>query len=36
MMDIATRRLQSQRLAGNPLGSADEVVGWLGAVQAQD
>jgi hypothetical protein len=35
-MDIATRRLRNQRLAGNPLGSADEVVGWLGAVQAQD
>ncbi len=36
MMDIATRRLQSQHLAGNPLDAADEVVGWLGAVQAQD
>jgi hypothetical protein len=36
MMDIATRRLQSQRLAGNPLDTADDVVGWLGAVQAQD
>jgi hypothetical protein len=35
-MDIAARRLGNQRLAGNPLGSADEVVGWLGAVQAQD
>ena len=35
-MDIALRRLRNQRLAGNPLGSADEVVGWLGAVQAQD
>lgn len=35
-MDIATRRLRSQRLAGNPLDTADEVVGWLGAVQAQD
>ena len=35
-MDIATRRLRSQRLAGNPLETADEVVGWLGAVQAQD
>jgi hypothetical protein len=36
MMDIAARRLLSQRLAGSPLDSADEVVGWLGAVQAQD
>ena len=35
-MDIATRRLRSQRLADNPLETADEVVGWLGAVQAQD
>jgi hypothetical protein len=35
-MDIATRRLRGQRLAGNPLDTADEVVGWLGAVQAQD
>ena len=36
MMDIAARRLVSQRLAGNPLETADSVVGWLGAVQAQD
>jgi hypothetical protein len=35
-MDIATRRLGNQRLAGDPLDSADEVVGWLGAVQGQD
>jgi len=35
-MDIAARRLRNQRLAGNPLGSADEVVGWMCAVQAQD
>jgi hypothetical protein len=36
MIDIALRRLQSQRLAGNALDAADAVVGWLGAVQAQD
>ena len=35
-MDIATRRLHSQRLAGDPLDGAAGVVGWLGAVQAQD
>jgi hypothetical protein len=35
-MDIATRRLRSPRLAGNPLDTADAVVGWLAAVQAQD
>ncbi|MGA9112454.1 MAG: crosslink repair DNA glycosylase YcaQ family protein, partial [Candidatus Dormiibacterota bacterium] len=35
-MDIATRRLHSQRLAGEPLDGAAEVVGWLGAVQSQD
>jgi hypothetical protein len=35
-MDIAARRLHSQRLAGDPLGGPAEVVGWLGAVQAQD
>jgi hypothetical protein len=35
-MDIATRRLHSQRLAGDPLDGAAEVVGWLGAVQSQD
>ena len=33
---IATARLRNLRLAGEPLGSAAEVVGWLGAVQAQD
>jgi hypothetical protein len=35
-VDIATRRLHSQRLAGEPLDGAAEVVGWLGAVQSQD
>jgi hypothetical protein len=34
--DIAHRRLHNQRLAGNPLASPEAVVGWLGAVQAQD
>jgi hypothetical protein len=34
--DIAGRRLEAQRLAGNPLDGPAEVVGWLGAVQAQD
>src|SRR5919206_2912909 len=33
---IARRRLRNLRLDGQPLGSAQEVVGWLGAVQAQD
>ncbi len=35
-VDIATRRLHSQRLAGVPLAGAADVVGWLGAVQSQD
>ena len=35
-MDIAARRLHSQRLAGNGLEGPAGVVGWLGAVQAQD
>jgi hypothetical protein len=34
--DIPSRRLTSQHLAGNPLGGAEEVVRWFGAVQAQD
>jgi hypothetical protein len=34
--DIARRRLANQRLVGKPFGSAVEVVGRLGAVQAQD
>lgn len=33
---VAHRRLHNQRLAGNPLASPEEVVAWLGAVQAQD
>ena len=34
--DIARWRLRTLRLSGEPLGTADEIVGWLGAVQAQD
>src|SRR6187551_2238512 len=33
---IAFRRLYQQRLTHNPLATADDVVSWLGAVQAQD
>ena len=33
---IALRRLYQQRLSQNPLATPDEVVAWLGAVQAQD
>ncbi|HEX6372198.1 MAG TPA: winged helix DNA-binding domain-containing protein [Longimicrobium sp.] len=35
-IDVAYRRLHNQRLAENPLGAPVDVVGWLGAVQAQD
>ena len=35
-MDVVALRLQSQRLAGNPLRNAADVVRWFGAVQAQD
>ena len=35
-MDVARARLPSQRLVGAPLAAPEEVVGWLGAVQAQD
>ena len=34
--DVAHTRLHNQRLAENPLGAPADVVGWLGAVQAQD
>lgn len=34
--DIIQQRLANQHLAGNPLATADQVVSWLGAVQAQD
>jgi hypothetical protein len=33
---IAYRRLHNQRLADNPLATPEEVVRWLGCVQAQD
>lgn len=36
MNQIASRRLFAQRLIGEPLLSAVDVVGWLGAVQSQD
>jgi hypothetical protein len=36
MHKIALRRLYSQRLAGTPFEKPEEVVSWLGAVQAQD
>jgi hypothetical protein len=36
MIDIAGRRLQTQRLTGEPLSSAVDVVRLFGAVQAQD
>lgn len=34
--DIPRLRLHNQRLSGWKLGTPAEVVGWLGAVQAQD
>lgn len=33
---IAQRRLAQQRLIGNQFGRAEEVVAWLGAIQAQE
>jgi hypothetical protein len=36
MSDVASRRLQTQRLTGERFTSAVEAVGWLGAVQSQD
>lgn len=36
LRDIALLRLRNQHLIGDKFGSASEVVGWLGAVQAQD
>ncbi|HXM54663.1 MAG TPA: winged helix DNA-binding domain-containing protein [Candidatus Dormibacteraeota bacterium] len=36
MNEIAVRRLRTQRLAGEPFATVEEVVGWLGAVQSQD
>jgi len=34
--DIASRRLHNQQIAGTPFARPEEVVRWLGAVQAQD
>lgn len=36
MIDIANHRLVSQQFAGSKFTSANEVVGWMGAMQAQD
>src|SRR5215831_20269008 len=36
MTDIASRRLQTQRLTGQPFDAAVDAVAWLGAVQSQD
>lgn len=36
MTDIASLRLASQRLVGEPLPSAGDAIRWFGAVQAQD
>jgi len=36
LIDIAVRRLQTQRLVGEPFASVVDAVAWLGAVQAQD
>jgi hypothetical protein len=35
-IDLAGERLRSQRLVGAPFATPEEVVGWLGVVQAQD
>jgi len=35
-MDVARERLRNQRLIGPPFATPEAVVGWLGAVQAQD
>jgi hypothetical protein len=36
VMDVAARRLLTQRLTGEPFASAVDAVRWLGAVQSQD
>jgi hypothetical protein len=36
LFDIRQQRLQNQRLVGTSFGKPDEVVGWLGAMQAQE
>ena len=35
-LDVARARLRNQRLVGEPFATPEEVVRWLGAVQAQD
>ena len=35
-MDVALQRLRNQRLVGKPFAAPEDVVRWLGAVQAQD
>jgi hypothetical protein len=35
-MDVAIQRLRNQRLLGTPFAAPEDVVRWLGAVQAQD
>jgi hypothetical protein len=35
-LDLARQRLHNQRITEATLGKASDVVGWLGAVQAQD
>jgi hypothetical protein len=36
LAQVAVRRLRSQRLIGPPLARPEDVVSWMGAVQAQD
>lgn len=36
LQDIANIRLQNQQIAGTKLKTAKELVGWMGAIQAQD
>jgi hypothetical protein len=36
MMDIATLRLVNQQIAGNKCNTPKDIVGWMGAMQAQD
>jgi hypothetical protein len=36
VLDVATLRLRNERLIGAPLARCEDVVQWLGAVQAQD
>ena len=34
--DIALQRLYTQRIAANHFKNANEIISWLGAMQAQD